>query len=172
MTRFFGLVRRALRETAATERRERDDRIAALRGGADRLLQRLDTLYIDKLDGRVTDEFHDRVSRQWRDERDRVLRDMDSLNVAEDDLIDDGIALMDIARNACEGFPRQPLGIKQRALNLILSNATYAGGELSVEFRQPFEYLVELPSGGGGKSPPPRPSNSAVSGLAPFSGYI
>ncbi len=57
----FGLVRQALRETAATERRERDDRIAALRGEADRLLQRLDALYIDKLDGRVTDEFHDRV---------------------------------------------------------------------------------------------------------------
>ncbi|MFD1105571.1 hypothetical protein [Sphingobium olei] len=103
----------------------------------------------------MTDEFDNRVLRQWRDERNRVLRDMDSLNMAEDDLIDDGIALMDIARDARGGFPRQPLAIKQRTPNLLLSNATYAGGELSVEFRKPFECLVDFPTGGGGN--PPRP---------------
>lgn len=163
----FALVRRALRETATAEQRERDERIAALRSEADRLLQRLDALYIDKLDGRITAEFHDRVSRQWRDERDRTLRDMESLNVAEDDLIDDGIALMDIARNAHQGFPRQPLAIKQRALNLVLSNATYANGELTVEFRQPFEYLTQLPNDGGENPPPKGLSNFVMKGLAP-----
>lgn len=40
--------------------------------------------------------------------------------MAEDDLIDEGIALMDIARNACEGFPRQPLATKRRALKLAI----------------------------------------------------
>lgn len=160
-------MRRALRETATAEQRERDERIAALRSEADRLLQRLDALYIDKIDGRITAEFHDRVSRQWRDERDRTPRDMESLNVAEDDFIDDGIALIDIARNAHQGFARQPLAIKQRALNLVLSDASYANGELTVEFRQPFEYLTQMPDDGGENPPPKGLSNSAMKGLAP-----
>src|SRR3546814_14584912 len=55
-----------------------------------------------------TVEFHDRVARRWREERQRCIHDLESLDHAEDDLIDDGIALLDIARNAYEDFPDRP----------------------------------------------------------------
>src|SRR3546814_15943794 len=60
------------------------------------------------IDGRVTVEFHDRVARRWREERQRCIHDLESLDHAEDDLIDDSIALLDSARNAYEDFPDSP----------------------------------------------------------------
>lgn len=93
---------------------------------ADRLQGRLDTLYVDKMDGKITAEFHDRLSAQWREERHRCIQDLEAIASAEDDLIDDGIALLEVARTAHEGFTKQPIAVQQRALNLILSNATFA----------------------------------------------
>ncbi len=139
----FRLVSRALRESHADERRERDESVARLRGEADRLQNRLDQLYIDKIDGRVTDEFHDRVAAGWRDERDRCFRDMESLNCAEDNPIDDGLALLDFVRTAHQGFQNQPLANKRRALNLVLSNRSYANGGLKINYREPFTILVK-----------------------------
>ncbi|WP_380871852.1 hypothetical protein ACFB49_28030 [Sphingomonas sp. DBB INV C78] len=157
----FRLIERAIRESHADERRDRDESVERLRAEADRLQHRLDTLYLDKLDGRVTVEFHDRVSATWREERDRTLRDMESLHSAEDDLIDDGLALLDFARTAHNQFADQPLATKRRALNLILSNSSFAGGALTVTFREPFGILEKIgetggsgPTPKGGKKPP------------------
>ncbi|WP_323810467.1 hypothetical protein [Sphingobium baderi] len=42
--------------------------------------------------------------------------------------------MLDIARNAYEDFPRQSSAIEQRTLDLVLSNARYANGEIPFQF--------------------------------------
>lgn len=71
------LIQRALRESHADERRERDEILARLRGEADRLQARLDALYTDKLDGTITSDYHDRMAAVWREERTRCLNEAD-----------------------------------------------------------------------------------------------
>jgi site-specific DNA recombinase len=99
----FDLIRRALMESHNDEKREREQTGARLRNEADRLQQRIDTLYVDRLDGRVTLDFHDRMAKLWREERSRCLRDLESLSGANDGLVDDGIALLDFARDMESG---------------------------------------------------------------------
>ncbi len=80
---------------------------------------------------------------------------MESLHCAEDDLIDDGLALLDFARTAHSRFAEQSLATKRRALNLVLSNSKFAFGELTVSFREPFGILGKIVTDGG---PDPTPS--------------
>jgi hypothetical protein len=150
----FRMIGQAIRESRANEIRERDERVTKIRAEADRLQHRLDTLYLDKNEGRVTSEFHDRVAATWREERDRCVRDLESLSFAEDDVIDDGVALVDFARTAHHRFETLPLSSKRRALNLVLSNCSFAGGELAPTFRKPFDLLQEIASPDGDDTPP------------------
>ncbi|MDR2856323.1 MAG: recombinase family protein, partial [Novosphingobium sp.] len=167
----FALIQRAIREGHDDERRERDERVERLRGEADRLLQRLDTLYIDKLEGRITTEHHDRLANVWREERSRCLRDVESLFGAEDSMVDDGLALLDFARNAASGFEKWQLADKRNGLKMLLSNCSWANQKIHVEFRQPFAMLEEI----GGIDPlsdPPKGGDSGeVSRLVSPAGF-
>lgn len=163
----FKLIGKAIRESHADEIRERDERVSKLRGEADRLQYRLDTLYLDKIEGRVTSEFHDRVAATWREERDRCVRDLESLSIAEDDLIDDGIALVDFARTAHHRFESLPLSSKRRALNLVLSNCSFANGEITTSFRKPFDLLENKGDSDGGDLPPEGGMSPQTENLAP-----
>ena len=145
------------------ESRERVETITRIREEADRLQKRLDTLYVDHLDGRITGDMHDRMAATWRDERQRCQRQIEMMATAEDALIDDGIALLNLARQAHAVFANAPGDAQRTALNLLVSNASWANGELTVKFREPFGMLEEVgpPEGSGpseeGAGSSPRP---------------
>ena len=149
----FSLVQRALREGYVDERKEREATKVRLIAEAGQLQERLDMIYLDKVDGRITAEFHDRISATWRDERARAMRGLELLNNADDGYVDDSIAMLDVVRTAHKGFADMATGHKRRALNLVLRNCSWADGQLSVEFREPFGMLEKLSrSGAAGKA--------------------
>jgi len=137
----FGFIERAIRESHSDRNRERTETVARLRADADRLQERLDRLYVDHLDGRITGDMHDRMASTWREERERCQRQVELLHSAEDDFVDDGIALLDLARKAHKTFTVKSSGAKNTALNLLISNSTWANGALDVTFREPFGIL-------------------------------
>ncbi|MFK0689855.1 hypothetical protein ACFX5Q_16840 [Mesorhizobium sp. IMUNJ 23033] len=57
--------------------------------------------------------------------------------------MEDGVRLLELARNARQLFVRQAPGEKKRLLNLLLSHCTWEHGEIRAVFRQPFDLLVE-----------------------------
>ena len=140
----FNLLRRALKESHSDEVRERDEMRARLNERAEQLQQRLDTIYLDKVEGRISGSYHDRIVGPWRDERATVIRDLEHLNTVDEDYIDDGVALLELVTNAHKGFSLMAEKHKRRALNFVLENCTWANGLLSVEFRQPFDILEKL----------------------------
>src|SRR3546814_1249581 len=89
---------------------------------------------------------HDRMAASWREERAGCLRRMDVLNNAEDAFVDDGIALLNLARKAHSTFNLQSQNGKNTALNLLVLNSSWANGKLSVTFREPFDMLEEMRS--------------------------
>lgn len=149
----FALIERALQKSHVDKSRERLETIARLRAESDRLQQRLDRVYIDQLDGRITAEMHDRMVSTWREERARCQRQVEILHNAEDAYVDDGIALLDVARKAHQLFTSQPPAAKNSALNLLVSNSSWANGELTVTFCEPFGMLEEFPLGGPSSEP-------------------
>lgn len=140
----FALIERALRESHTDRSRERVETMTRLRAEADRLQQRLDKLYVDHLDGRISGEMHDRMASTWREERERCLRHLEGLHSTEDLIVDDGIALLELGRNAHKMFNKQSPGTQNALLKLLVSNTVWAEGRLRVEFNEPFGMLGKM----------------------------
>ncbi|MDG4879219.1 recombinase family protein [Mesorhizobium sp. WSM4935] len=136
-------VRDALKTSHADERRDQEQAIERCQTQYKRLEDRLQAMYLDKLDGRIDNAFFDRMSAQWRVEQTRLLRDMERHGEAQESYMEDGVRLLELAHNAGQLFLRQPPHEKKRLLNLVLSNCKWNRGEIQAAFRQPFDLLAE-----------------------------
>jgi site-specific DNA recombinase len=57
-------------------------------------------VYVDKLDGLVDAAFFDKMSNQWREEQNRCQREIDRHQSAEQSYMDEGVQILELARNA------------------------------------------------------------------------
>ena len=69
-------VRESLHASHADERREHEDAIRRLQSEHKRLGDRVNAMYLDKLDGRVDVGFFDQMSAQWREQQNQCLREI------------------------------------------------------------------------------------------------
>jgi site-specific DNA recombinase len=136
-------VRDALHASHADERREHEDAIKRHQAEYKRLDERIHAMYVDKLDGLVDTAFFEKMSNQWREEQNRCQREIERRRNADKSYLSEGIALLDLARNAQRLFAKQEPREKRRLLNFVLSNCTWEDGEVVATFRQPFDMLAE-----------------------------
>ena len=136
-------VRDALHASHADERREHEEAIKRHQAEYKRLQDRINAMYVDKLDGVVDTVFFEKMSNQWRDEQSRCQREIDQHQSADRSYMDEGVQLLELAQNAQKLFERQPPRQKRRLLNFLLSNCTWEDGEVVATFRQPFDLLAE-----------------------------
>jgi hypothetical protein len=64
-------------------------------------------------------------------------------NVIATRSLDEGVQILELARNAQRLFAQQEPRQKRRLLNFILSNCSWGDGEIVATFRQPFDLLAE-----------------------------
>ena len=136
-------VHEALHASHAGERREHEEAIARLQAEHGRLGERISAMYVDKLDGKVSGEFFEEMSGNWREEQRRLQRDIERHEEAEQYYMEEGLRILELARNAQGLFERQPAREKRRLLNFVLSNCTWDDGDVVATFRQPFDLLAE-----------------------------
>jgi site-specific DNA recombinase len=136
-------VRDALHASHGDERRDHEEAIRRDQAEYKRLQERINAMYVDKLDGVVDAAFFERMSTQWRDEQNRCLREIERHQSADQSYMVEGVQLLELARNAQKLFERQEPREKRRLLNFVLSNCTWEDGEVVANFRQPFDLLAE-----------------------------
>jgi DNA invertase Pin-like site-specific DNA recombinase len=136
-------VSSALRESHADEKKLHAEAIDRLQSEYKRLQRRIEAAYDDKLDGRIDVGFYDRKTSEWRDEQSRVRESIEQHENANRSYMDQGIALFELASRAVELFEKQEPREKRRLLDFVLSNCTWAGGELTPQFRQPFDMIAD-----------------------------
>jgi site-specific DNA recombinase len=136
-------VRDALHASHADEKREHEAAIGRLKAGYDRLQARMHAMYVDKLDGKVDGAFFERMSAEWRAEQDRCLREIERHQSADQSYLEEGVRLLELARNAQRLFEKQEPREKRRLLDFVVSNCSWKGGELTAAFRQPFDLLAK-----------------------------
>ena len=136
-------VRDALHASHAEERREHDEAIKRLETECKRLDDRIHAMYADKLDGLIDAAFFQKTSNQWREAQDRCRRDIERHRNADRSYLSEGVALLELAKDAQRLFAKQEPREKRRLLNFLLSNCTWKDGELTATFRQPFDLLAK-----------------------------
>ncbi len=136
-------VRDALHASHADERREHDEAIRRHQVEHRRLQDRIHAMYVDKLDGAIDAAFFEEMSNRWRGEQDRCLREIERHQSADRSFMDEGVQLLELARNAQRLFAVQDPREKRRLLNFVLSNCAWNDGIVVPTFRQPFDMLSE-----------------------------
>ena len=133
----------ALKESHADKRRHHDEAVSRLKADHQRLQNRLETLYEDKLDGRIEVAFFDRKSREWRAEQSRMLQLIEDHQKADQSYMDEGVRILELAKRAGDLFDTQAPSEKRRLLNCVLAASSWKNGTLAAEFRQPFDMLID-----------------------------
>ena len=100
-------------------------------------------MYVDKLDGRVDAALFDKMAAEWRAEQARCQGQIDRHQEADKSYMDEGVQILELARNAQRLFERQEPRQKRRLLNFVLSNCTWEDGKVVATFREPFDLLAE-----------------------------
>ena len=132
----------ALRESHRNEKQFHDEATDRLQREHRRIQERIDAMYMDKLDGRIDNEFFDRKAVEFRNEQSRLMRDIQAHQNANRSYIEEGVKLLELAHNAHALFESQPPLEKRKLLNFVLSNCTWKGGELTAAYRKPFDVLA------------------------------
>ena len=136
-------VREALGQSHTDQKRDHEQAVARLKREHDRLQQRIHAMYVDKLDGRIDAEFFDRMATEWRGEQAQCLREVERHSAADQSYLEEGVRLLELAKNAQRLFDKQEPREKRRLLNFVVSNCSWKGGELAVTLRQPFNVLTD-----------------------------
>jgi hypothetical protein len=135
-------ITQALRESHQDERKFHDGAIATLQREHRRIQDRIDAMYMDKLDDRIDNDFFDRKAADFRSEQARVMCDIETHKNANQSYIEEGIRLLDLAHRAHRLFENQPPAEKRKLLDFVLSNCRWKGGQLEAEYRKPFDMLA------------------------------
>ncbi len=105
--------------------------------------KRLDRMYEDKLDGTVAAAYFERRSNEWRAQQAQILEDIQRHQTANRTYVDQGIQILDLARNAAVDYRDfQTLGKKQ-LLDAVIEGAQWDDETLKVTLRFPFNLLAE-----------------------------
>jgi site-specific DNA recombinase len=132
----------ALRQSHADERQYHEEAITRLQAEYTRLQNRIEAMYVDKLDGRVDAVFFDRKAAEWRAEQGQLIRAIEERQAANQTYLEEGIRLLELGRRAHELFQKQEPREKRRLLDFVLSNCTWKDGALRATFRQPFDLII------------------------------
>ena len=134
-------VRDALHASHADERREHEEAIKRHQAEYKRL-QGSHPRHVRRQARRAgrTAAFFEQMSNQWREEQNRCQREIDRHQNADKSYMDEGVQLLELARNAQRLFATQEPREKRRLLNFVLSNCTWEDGEVVATFRQPFDH--------------------------------
>ena len=124
-----------------TEQAAREEAIKRLQVRYDRVRARLETMYLDKLDGRITPEFFDDQAAAWRREQDAILRKVQEAQKATPAPVDQAIDTLHLTSQACQLFMRQSAEEQRRLLRGLIKNATWQDGTLRTALFEPFEVL-------------------------------
>lgn len=115
-----------------------------IRKQIDILTNRINQTYMDKLDGRIDETFWQELNSNLQAEKNDLMFELQNHEEADKDFIKNANLVFELAKNAHSIFLRHSTVERQKMLNLICSNFSYKGKELSIELDTPFNTIFEL----------------------------
>ena len=132
----------ALKHSHDDEKRYHDEMISTLQAQHQKIQNRLDVMYVDKLDGRISQNMYDEKSEAWRREQVDIARKIENHRTANRRYIDEGVRILELAQKAHSLFERQSAMEKRKLLKYVLSNSTWKNGILTPSYRKAFDLIV------------------------------
>jgi len=117
-------MREALRQSQKKNVEYHRRAIEKLNAQYAKLQNRIDQIYLDKLDGEVEEAFYRRNVSHWREEQAQIRTRIERHEKADQNYIEQGIRLLELARNAQEFFRTRSQQGRAALLGFILPGST------------------------------------------------
>ena len=144
----LGWLVKGLRKSHQDEKGYHDGQIAALNAQYAALQRRLDQIYLDKLDGKISEEFWREKHDAWRTEQQAILRQIEYHQKANVFYFEEGIKLLELSQQAHRMYVTKPPEGKRALLRFLLSNCTLLDVTPTPTYRTPFSWVLEARQNG------------------------
>ena len=131
----------AVLESDRTERAARDQTVKQWRSRYDQIQSRIEMMYDDKLDGRISQEIFDKKAAEGRTQQEELLRKIQEIQSATPAPIDHAVDMLGLTSRASELFLEQPAREQRHLISVVVKAATWQNGALRTTLFEPFEIL-------------------------------
>lgn len=107
-----------------------------------KLQKRIDSIYIDKIEGNVSEEYWKEKTNLWQNEKNELLIKLSEHNAADESYLNNASVILELAKNAYSLFISATSTDKRKIVNLLYSNFLYIDGKLRVSINSPFNELI------------------------------
>lgn len=143
-TRIVGWIRKALKESHKDEIIYYTSAINELHQKETQLRHRLEKIYEDKLDGKITEEFYNRKDKEWSNELNKTLETIKKHDNANNKYHQLGINIYELSQRAKQIYQKAKREEDKRSLiNMVFTQLTLNQGKLSIEYSKTFKLLAE-----------------------------
>lgn len=106
------------------------------------LENRIEQLYLDKLDGNIPNEFWKEKNTAWHAQKDELLNKLKAINNAEKKFYERSNLILEFCKDAYRLFLEASPEEKRKIVSLVCSNLSYKDKELSIELNSVFKMLA------------------------------
>jgi site-specific DNA recombinase len=105
---------------------------------------RIEKMYDDQLDGRITVDMYDKKYKEFREKQEQIKNKLSNLETADETYYQTVTSLLQLANKAPEFFRRSEMHQKRELLQLTLQNLVLKGNSLEFNLLKPFDLLLDL----------------------------
>src|SRR3989344_1751059 len=138
-------LEKALKESHQEEIGYYDSQRNALNMQFEKIQKRLETIYEDKIDGKIPAEFYERKFNEYSGEKELILEKLGKLNKSSNQYYEAGYAIHELALNAVRIYSSEKAETvdKRLLLSLAFSNIMQNAEKITPEYTLPFQFLIE-----------------------------
>jgi site-specific DNA recombinase len=125
-----------VRQESAAQRIRLEQRLAAVR-------RRIDQVYLDKLDGKISEEFWEQKNAEWQEEAIGLALALRAFSTANPDRLLTANRILELANKAYSLYLGQNAAERGKLLRIVLSNCATDGVSLYPAYTKPFDLIFE-----------------------------
>src|SRR3989339_1700011 len=143
--RVLGWLEQALKESHVDEIKLYDSQRRNLNEQHEKLERRLEAIYEDKIDQKITVEFYERKFKEYTEEKNAVLKQLQKLDDGNAQYYEAGYAIHELAVRAKEIYQSKRVTVEDKRLLLshIFSNVLLKDRKADGKYTLAFEFLAE-----------------------------
>lgn len=121
---------------------EKETRKTTLEAEISRYENRMDRLYEDHLDGKITENLYERKYKEYSDSIENLKTQLSTFELSGFDRYETVSHLLDVARNSHKIFSKLDYLGKRKLLKKVLSNSELNGDQLLLKKKKPYELMA------------------------------
>jgi hypothetical protein len=135
-------LERAVGESDKTEAGAREQAMKQLKTERDKLQARLETMYLDRLDGRITAAFYDEKAKEWVEQQKQIEERMAQLQTTELRSAKEALQIIRSVSDACSSFQQNQPQQQRAIVSAVMQQATWKSGQFEWALKTPFQILA------------------------------